>query len=163
MRKDSGWTTNKNNITICKSCFRNRGTKPIDCSQIKHLEAYKRVLMLSNIRRKANTSHFNLLAKITREKSRIETLLHYGGKCSCCGYDDLNKKIFGRSFLQLHHIEGRKNHSFTKHDNSGSHSFHTKLKKLGYPKGLRVLCRPCNNGMDYNESVCELHKWESSK
>src|SRR5437879_10370431 len=46
--------------------------------------------------------------KISAEKVRTKVLMYYGGKCACCGYDDLKKRLFGRGFLQIDHIDGAK-------------------------------------------------------
>lgn len=97
------------------------------------------------------------------EKDRIAVLVHYGGKCKCCGFLDLTKKFvqsgFSRSYLELDHINGggsRSARSFRK--SNLNHNFYKWLVRHDFPDGFRILCRPCNSVMQTGETVCELHK-----
>lgn len=98
-------------------------------------------------------------ARYKRRQETVEVLAHYGSKCACCGFADLEKKVRGKRFLQLDHIAGggSKEINATKY---GGGSWLLKQKRLGYPAGYRVLCGACNQAMEPNETVCELHKWE---
>ena len=92
------------------------------------------------------------------EKIRVEALMRYGGKCACCGFDDMHKKIGHMSFLHFDHING------------GGRTHCRKIPWLShwlrshkYPEGFRILCAPCNIAMLPGGSICELHKWELSQ
>lgn len=100
----------------------------------------------------------NKSKRAINEQVRIEALIHYGGKCACCGFDDLNKKICHMSFLHFDHING----GGRTHANSvkSSRWLSRWLKRNNYPAGFRVLCAPCNIAMLPGDSMCELHKWE---
>lgn len=93
--------------------------------------------------------------QVYNEAIRIEALIHYGGKCACCGFDDLHKRIGHMSFLHFDHIGG------------GGRTHCRKIPWLShwlrtnnYPEGFRILCAPCNIAMLPNDITCELHKWE---
>ena len=81
----------------------------------------------------------------SKEKSRrtycntkAEVLGHYGGKCTCCGVDDLD-------VLNIDHIEGG-GRALTRELKSKGHRFgYAWLKNNGYPAGFRVLCANCNS------------------
>ncbi len=66
---------------------------------------------------------------------KAEVMAAYGGKCTCCGEDQLE-------FLTIDHINGGGN----KHRRSiGWASLYRWLKKNGFPKkGFQVLCWNCN-------------------
>ena len=75
-------------------------------------------------------------AKNKNNKLKIETFSHYGGnRCACCGETHIE-------FLQLDHING----GGARDRKLGlvGISLYTKLRKLGYPIGFRVLCANCN-------------------
>jgi hypothetical protein len=80
--------------------------------------------------------------KETRRKHhwniKSQILMHYGGKCACCGETDLK-------FLCIDHINNdgakqRKEAGFT----AGISSFYYWIKKNGFPTDLQVLCYNCN-------------------
>jgi len=58
---------------------------------------------------------------------------HYGGRCACCGINDLD-------VLSIDHINGggRK-----QHQKEGPLRYN-KLRRQGYPEGYQVLCMNCN-------------------
>ncbi len=67
-------------------------------------------------------------------QTRIDVINHYGGKCDCCGEDNIE-------FLSLDHINGGGN----QHRKSENIKNMAKwLKKNKFPNGFRVLCRNCN-------------------
>jgi hypothetical protein len=92
-------------------------------------------------------------AKYLRLRSRV--ILAYGGKCSCCGFQDSTLKVRGRFFLEVDHIDGKR-HSIIK--DGGGATLYYKLQKAGFPKGYRVLDAACNAAMEYGEEKCALHK-----
>lgn len=69
-------------------------------------------------------------------KLRCLVLDAYGGKCSCCGLDDV-------AFLTIDHVRNNgQTHRKICGDGTG---FYQWLKKHGFPKdGLQVLCMNCN-------------------
>ena len=77
----------------------------------------------------------NAAIRRTRLKTKLEVIEHYGGKCACCGEDEL-------SFLTLDHING----GGSKHRKSvgGGKDFYVAMKRQGYPDGLQVLCANCH-------------------
>jgi len=110
--------------------------------------------------RKYYFKHRNLCLfkdKIAREKLRKEILLHYGGKCACCGFSDLDFKIYNHSFLSIDHING----GGTKHMKKIKRgTLYKWIKRNKYPSGFRVLCMGCNVSMIPGENKCVLHKGE---
>lgn len=105
--------------------------------------------------RKAHPDRTKISANKSSEKLRAEILNHYGGKCACCGFNDLTKKLHGKSFLNIDHIDGfGREHK----REIGFKNFYQWLKHQNFPEGFRVLCRGCNNSMEYGENKCLLHK-----
>jgi len=83
------------------------------------------------------------LAKERGRALKLETFEAYGGaKCYCCGETILQ-------FLSLDHI----NDDGYKEAHKGR-KLYEKLKKLGWPPGLRVACHNCNLGRHINGGVC---------
>ena len=69
-----------------------------------------------------------------RKRIKEETIVAYGGICTCCGE---NRK----QFLTIEHLNGRDE---TNKD-SRSYNEYARLRSLGYPKdGITVLCYNCN-------------------
>jgi hypothetical protein len=67
---------------------------------------------------------------------RIAVINHYGGKCVCCGENNIE-------FLAIDHIDGGGN----KHRNElggGGSRFYLWARKNNYPEGYQVLCHNCN-------------------
>lgn len=82
-------------------------------------------------------------------KIKQEVLAHYGGRCACCGEDNL-------LFLTIDHIDG----NGTAHRKSvgryGS-TFYSWLRTHGLPLGFQVLCFNCNCGRQLNGGICPGH------
>lgn len=79
-------------------------------------------------------------ARISRETAKIEMLEQYGKVCACCGESE-------PTFLTLDHINGGGNahrRAIMNGHTVGGPAFYAKLKKLGWPAGLQVLCFNCN-------------------
>ncbi len=73
-----------------------------------------------------------------RKKLKYDVLSHYSGgkpRCKCCG-------ITGIEFLTLDHINGDGKEDRKKH--GAGMAFYAKMKRLGYPNHLQVLCWNCN-------------------
>lgn len=74
-----------------------------------------------------------------RHQARIEAVLHYGGKCECCGESQTE-------FLAIDHINGGGN----KHQKEiNGMAIGIWLRKNGYPEGFRVLCHNCNMSLGF--------------
>lgn len=65
---------------------------------------------------------------------RKEVLMYYGGSCCCCGETQYE-------FLTFDHTDGS-GADFRREYGAGNLA--RKLKKLNYPKNIRVLCWNCN-------------------
>ena len=81
--------------------------------------------------------------KNNRIQWKIDFLLHYGGRCSCCG-----EKIF--LFLSADHING----GGTKHSKETKGNIYRWAKVNGYPKILQTMCYNCNCGRYFNGGTC---------
>src|SRR5437660_373090 len=141
--------------TICLACNKNIHSNPINCSSTNHLILY------NNLKRKQNQDHITKRRtnpiwhekqthsqRTAWEKLRLEVLTHYGGRCVCCGYFDLNKRIHGKAFLQIDHLNGDGNKHRKEIRASNIYGW---IKKNHYPAIFRVLCRGCNNSMEPRE------------
>lgn len=85
-------------------------------------------------------------------KLRSDLFGHYGGKCACCGYPDIMKKVHGQYFLEMDHINGGGRQS-----GIVGHKLWLWLRKNNYPPGFRVLCAGCNHSIEPGAEKCELH------
>src|SRR5438309_1108854 len=115
--KDKGWSTRINNICVCRFCKLDINTIPKFYCCAEHIAYNERFRSKS-------------AAKL------LSILLHYGNKCACvpCGFDDFNKKIHGKRFLNLDHING----NGYKQRSSGQNLYNWIIKN-NYPPGFRVL------------------------
>ena len=131
--RDCGTEKPDNQFRVKKSKKRNPSTDRLclDCvktyNQKYHKEHYEENKLVIKVRSKARTFRI-----------KTETLLHYGGKCACCGETELY-------FLCLDHIEGGGNQERKRIGRNGGWAFYFELQKLGYPKGYQVLCWNCNS------------------
>lgn len=135
--KGTGWLYKVEKQSLCRNCNRRPTFKPKESCPIEHEIYY--TLKLTQAR-----------------QERIETLQAYGKECSCCGFDDFSKTVFEMAFLQLDHVDGKGQNERKILKNT---QLYRKLKKLGFPKGYRVLCAACNVSMKPGETICEYHKW----
>ena len=94
-------------------------------------------------------------ARKLNEKLRLDALVQYGGMCTCCGFSDLKRKLHGKTFLEIDHIQG----GGRQHRKEVGNIYQW-LKNNNYPDGYRVLCRGCNNAMEPNGIKCILHTQE---
>lgn len=76
---------------------------------------------------------------------RARTVAAYGGKCSCCGEQNIQ-------FLCVDHI----NNDGNKHRKElGGKNFYSWLEKHGFPQDrFQLLCYNCNFGKQVNKGVC---------
>jgi len=149
--KGKGWSTVVNgNKVICVKCKKRASAKPLENCPEGHFNSYE---------------NFKKGVKRRQDRDRLVVLNTFGGKCACCGFSDLNKKVRGVSFMQVDHINGKGRQHFI---NLGSRHMvrwlYHKIKIEGkIPRGFRLLCIACNAAMEPGEKVCELHKWENEK
>lgn len=78
----------------------------------------------------------NKESKVKRDKLKIEVMLHYGGKCTCCEETHME-------FLTIDHIIPVKTLDSKPKHRSGTFLYRW-LKRNNYPDGYRVLCLNCN-------------------
>lgn len=120
----------------CKSCFRKDANKRYFLRR-KNSEEIRRIRKYANDWRSKNLERSNRNAKRSYQKTRLETLTHYGGnppKCSCCGEKRLE-------FLSFDHING----NGSKHRRKEKYVNLMKwLRVNNYPNGYQVLCHNCN-------------------
>ena len=87
----------------------------------------------------------------TRQRLRLEILIHYGGsipQCACCGESHIE-------FLSIDHING----GGKKHRNLLGGGFYNWIKKNNFPTGFRVLCHNCNQSYgSYGYCPHKTHK-----
>lgn len=83
----------------------------------------------------------SISAKKYNSKIRLEVLFHYGlgdPICVCCGEKNIE-------FLALDHIGG----GGSKHRKQIHRNINQWIKKMGFPKGFRILCHNCNQSRGY--------------
>jgi len=83
-----------------------------------------------------------------------EGITAYGSKCACCGFDIVEKLIFGRRFLQIDHVNSR-----PREEPKNTFFVFWLARKQGYPSKYRLLCASCNVSMLPGETICEHCKW----
>jgi hypothetical protein len=72
-----------------------------------------------------------------RIKIRSDVIGHYGGKCSCCGDDELE-------VLCIDHINGGGRAQARELKSQGTALTYYWIKRNGYPPDYQVLCHNCN-------------------
>jgi hypothetical protein len=88
---------------------------------------------------KRNLEHKHDYGRRGNIRLRLQTLLHYGNKCACCGEKDLR-------FLTIDHTNGHGNEHRRKIGKRGGGAFYRWLRDHGFPKGYQTLCWNCNCG-----------------
>jgi tRNA(Ile2) C34 agmatinyltransferase TiaS len=90
---------------------------------------------------KKNKIKYRANNRVRAWKRKVDILTHYSNgtpKCNCCGETEIK-------FLSLDHINGLSPEEKKKgRIRSAGHTFYSKLKLKGYPKGFQVLCYNCN-------------------
>lgn len=116
----------------CRECCRERG-------RTKYQENREHQLALKKKWQSDNKEKVIEIRKKTTFKIKTETLIKYGGKCKCCGENEIK-------FLAIDHInnDGAKQRKELKETRGATGSFYYWLKKNNYPKGYQVLCHNCN-------------------
>lgn len=104
-------------------------------------------------RKGAKTCWFHLQkSRDISDRLKRETMDAYGGKCSCCGEDNLE-------FLSIDHIRGdgaeHRRRNFGRNCGAGGATFYRWLKKQGYPQdNYRCLCANCNLSARFGGGIC---------
>lgn len=82
-----------------------------------------------------NRETIRLRRKREREVLRKDVLEHYGGKCACCGEEEVK-------FLALDHVNGGGN----AHRKliGGNTQVYRVVRRTNFPNGYQVLCHNCN-------------------
>ena len=99
-----------------------------------------------------NKDVVNASSRRARLRRKTAAMDAYGGKCACCGEDNL-------IFLTIDHInnngiEHRKAiMPNAPHSASGDVTYRW-LKDNGYPEGFQCLCFNCNSGRAINGGIC---------
>lgn len=84
----------------------------------------------------------NAYVRRKRKELRLAVFRKYGGRCVCCGEDDIR-------FLTIDHVNGG-----GRADNQNSMGFLRKLVRFKVQKNRRLLCYNCNcSRKDYN-GIC---------
>jgi len=98
-------------------------------------EAWKR-LAQNQAWREKNRAYMREYTNKTRREAREAAILHYGGKCKCCGEIRFE-------FLAIHHLNGGGNKHRKSLKLSGA-EFCRWLKNRNWPEGYGILCHNCN-------------------
>lgn len=108
------------------------------------------IIEKNKIRRLKNREQLIEYGRARRLNQKRICIDHYSkGKncCACCGEDEFN-------FLTLDHIKNDGNVDRKKSKNN----LHSYLIKLGFPKGIRVMCFNCNSGRELSPGKICPHK-----
>lgn len=116
----------------CKQYFTQRRINAPETAKLKRQETHR-------LWKSQNPDRVLEKDKRYRNKLRQEAIEHYGGKCACCGETNI-------AFLTLDHIDGCGNQHRRSlfGANVSGNAFYRKMRALGYPSGLQVLCWNCN-------------------
>lgn len=100
--------------------------------------------------RQDNAQQLSLQKKDRLKKLKNEVFGHYGGKCQCCGEDELD-------FLAIDHIKGG-GEKARKENGLWGNKMYIWLRDNNYPKDFRVLCHNCNWSTHINGGICAHQK-----
>ena len=97
--------------------------------------------------REANRAHLQKYNKQWRGQAKGIVLKHYGGKCRCCGEDDIR-------FLTIDHKDGKGTQHRKQLGVKAGPPFYSWLIKNNFPLQYAVLCCNCNWGRFLNGGIC---------
>ncbi len=131
---DFYWSKSKR-LTPCKTCTRTRvraryTALPEERKQARHAATKQWI--------SRNRQHYNAKTAERFQRLRIETLLAYGGRCACCGLDDIR-------FLTIDHINGRLPDQPSRSYRWTGKFMYAWLKRNNFPTGYQALCWNCNS------------------
>jgi len=95
-----------------------------------------------NVKKNSNKIENKIKAVNKRAIRKKEVITYYGGKCECCGIDNI-------TLLSIDHIKGGGNIERKNLHISAGQQFYLWLKTNNYPIGYRVLCYNCNCSLGY--------------
>ena len=115
----------------CRNCTREKGRKT-------YAENGRKKLEQSKSWQRRNPGKVKESRRKTQWKLKNHIIGYYGGKCNCCGENEIR-------FLCIDHInnDGHKQREKGKYT-GGTAGFYYWIKKNDYPKDLQVLCYNCN-------------------
>lgn len=99
-----------------------------------------------NPERKTEYEEYKRKARARLRKMKEEAINHYGGKCACCGEDEM-------LFLSIDHIRNDGAEDRRKHPARGYAYFRRIVKENDFSK-FQVLCFNCNMGRFFNGGIC---------
>lgn len=85
------------------------------------------------------------------QKIKSECITNYGGKCACCGVDNLD-------VLSIDHLNGGGTAHARELKSQGKRFGYSWLKSQGYPGGYQVLCHNCNQAKGANSQCPHEHE-----
>lgn len=106
----------------------------------KHTKYYR-------VWRALNPDKSKIANKKCRDKVKLEVFTHMGGKCACCGIQELD-------FLAVDHIEDLGGSAQRKITGEYGHVVYTSLRDTGYPSGYQLLCFNCNFSKFIGRGTC---------
>jgi hypothetical protein len=134
----------------CSECRRSglAKQKKAEREAKRYRENTKDILARNEAWRKANISRWESKQREYRNRKRMEqrnqVLVHYGGKCACCGESE-------PLFLTIDHIDG----NGAQHRRMiGKTDMWKWLCQQNFPGGYRLLCFNCNAGRYRNGGRC---------
>lgn len=142
-------------ICFCITCNKNKAAKGRNychtCAEKRRsLVKQEERRLKGNIRRskrnKLTRPAINNWRQNHRKQKKIEVINKYGGKCACCGENNIG-------FLTIDHINNdghKKRKENTSEGNIIDHLYHKEVDKSVY----QVLCFNCNFGKNCNNGVC---------
>jgi hypothetical protein len=105
---------------------------------------------------RACQNKWNAASRAYTQKLKTEVILHYGGKCTCCGEATLG-------FLTIDHVNNDGNKQRHTTHPWGGRRFYMWLRKNNYPAGYQVQCFNCNLGRSINGGICPHEEMRKSK
>lgn len=100
--------------------------------------------------RKVNKKQISENKKKELDRAKLEGIIHYGSKCTCCGESTIE-------FLTLEHLNGRVK---GKKRRSGKGAW-LEARRLKYPATMTVLCFNCNCAKGVYGSC--PHTWKNNE
>lgn len=112
--------------SLCYSC-------KVPLEKSGYCQSCREVLKVAN--KKLGPEYHRQTTKKSREKLRLDVVTAYGGKCKCCGVEEL-------VFLTIDHIDG--NGGQHRKELGSNTAVYAWLRQNNYPEGFQVLCWNCN-------------------
>lgn len=126
----------------------------------KYQEQYRRKKGVPEKRPAATLEEKNKRQKRKQRELWLECIIAYGGKCTCCGEEEIR-------FLNLDHI-GRERPEFPDlkprkgTNRSSSKALWKWMKNNNWPEGFQVLCWNCNQSTRWGEPCPHTKKFDQN-